>query len=46
LPGAPAAVQPLPAWARPLAGPLPSTTARMLELDTLHRAPGPTYLAD
>jgi alkylhydroperoxidase family enzyme len=37
LPGAPAAVQPLPAWARMLAGPLPLTTARMLELDALHR---------
>jgi alkylhydroperoxidase family enzyme len=38
LPGAPAAVQPLPAWARQLAGPLPLTTARMLELDALHRS--------
>lgn len=37
LPGAPATPQPLPAWARALAGPLPLTTARMLELDTLHR---------
>jgi alkylhydroperoxidase family enzyme len=37
LPGAPAKVQPLPAWARLLAGPLPLTTARMLELDALHR---------
>jgi alkylhydroperoxidase family enzyme len=27
----------LPAWARMLAGPLPVTTARMLELDDLHR---------
>jgi alkylhydroperoxidase family enzyme len=38
LPGAPALVQPLPAWARMLAGPLPVTTARMLELDAMHRA--------
>jgi AhpD family alkylhydroperoxidase len=38
LPGAPEAVQPLPAWARLLAGPLPLTTARMLELDALHRS--------
>jgi len=37
LPGAPETVQPLPAWARLLAGPLPLTTARMLELDALHR---------
>ncbi|PWT88429.1 MAG: hypothetical protein C5B56_08755 [Proteobacteria bacterium] len=37
LPGAPATVQRLPAWARMLAGPLPATTARMLELDALHR---------
>jgi alkylhydroperoxidase family enzyme len=37
LPGAPGQVQPLPAWARMLAGPLPLTTARMLELDALHR---------
>lgn len=37
LPGAPAAVQPLPVWARMLAGPQPLTTARMLELDALHR---------
>jgi alkylhydroperoxidase family enzyme len=37
LPGAPEKVQPLPAWARLLAGPLPTTTARMLELDALHR---------
>jgi alkylhydroperoxidase family enzyme len=37
LPGAPKTVQPLPAWARMLAGPLPLTTARMLELDALHR---------
>lgn len=38
LPGAPAKVQPLPAWARLLSGPLPLTTARMLELDGLHRS--------
>lgn len=38
LPGAPATVQPLPAWARLLAGPMPLTTARMLELDALHRS--------
>jgi alkylhydroperoxidase family enzyme len=37
LPGAPAAAQPLPAWARMLAGPMPLTTVRMLELDALHR---------
>jgi alkylhydroperoxidase family enzyme len=37
LPGAPKNVQQLPAWARLLAGPLPLTTARMLELDALHR---------
>jgi alkylhydroperoxidase family enzyme len=37
LPGAPPVVQPLPAWARLLAGPLPLTTSRMLELDALHR---------
>jgi alkylhydroperoxidase family enzyme len=37
LPGAPGTVQPLPAWARQLAGPLPLTTAQMLELDALHR---------
>jgi alkylhydroperoxidase family enzyme len=37
LPGAAEAAQPLPAWARMLAGPLPLTTARMLELDALHR---------
>jgi alkylhydroperoxidase family enzyme len=37
LPGAPAIIQPLPAWARLLAGPLPLTTARMLELDAMHR---------
>src|SRR5205085_155012 len=38
LPGAPAKMQPLPGWARMLAGPLPITTARMLELDALHRS--------
>jgi alkylhydroperoxidase family enzyme len=38
LPGASAKIQPLPAWARLLAGPLPVTTARMLELDALHRS--------
>jgi alkylhydroperoxidase family enzyme len=38
LPGAPAKVQALPAWARMLAGPLPLTTVRMLELDALHRS--------
>jgi alkylhydroperoxidase family enzyme/alkyl hydroperoxide reductase subunit AhpC len=32
---------PLPAWAVELAGPLPKTTARMLELDYLHRAENP-----
>jgi alkylhydroperoxidase family enzyme len=37
LPGAPEALQPLPNWARMLAGPLPATTTRMLELDALHR---------
>jgi alkylhydroperoxidase family enzyme len=37
LPGAPETMQPLPAWARMWAGPLPLTTARMLELDALHR---------
>lgn len=38
LPGAPDTPQPLPAWARMLADPLPTTTARMLELDALHRS--------
>src|SRR5262245_30996351 len=33
--------QPLPAWARALAGPLPRTTAAMLELDHLQRAKSP-----
>ena len=37
LPGAPPVVEPLPAWARALAGWQPITTARMLELDALHR---------
>jgi alkylhydroperoxidase family enzyme len=37
LPGAPPKVEPLPAWARMLAGPLPKTTALMLELDAAHR---------
>jgi alkylhydroperoxidase family enzyme len=37
LPGAPEAEQPLPVWARILAGPMPKTTARMLELDAMHR---------
>jgi alkylhydroperoxidase family enzyme len=31
----------LPEWARVLAGPLPKTTAKMLELDYLHRANNP-----
>lgn len=31
----------LPGWAKVLAGPLPKTTARMLELDYLHRAENP-----
>jgi alkylhydroperoxidase family enzyme len=38
LPGAPETAQLLPAWARMLAGPMPLTTARMLELDALHRS--------
>jgi hypothetical protein len=38
LPGAPAAAEPLPAWARMLADPLPQATALMLNLDSLHRA--------
>lgn len=38
LPGAPESSQPLPAWARMLADPFPTTTARMLELDALHRS--------
>src|SRR5215204_3150764 len=32
---------PLPAWARVLAGSLPTTTAHMLALDHLHRAKNP-----
>ena len=31
----------LPEWARTLAGPMPKTTAKMLELDYLHRAKNP-----
>lgn len=38
LPAASEPAQSLPAWARALAGPLPLTTARMLELDALHRS--------
>lgn len=38
LPGAPATEQKLPSWARILAGPMPMTTARMLELDAMHRS--------
>jgi alkylhydroperoxidase family enzyme len=37
LPGVPEKAEPLPAWARMLAGPLPKTTALMLELDATHR---------
>ena len=37
LPDAPEKAEPLPAWARALAGWQPLTTARMLELDALHR---------
>jgi hypothetical protein len=33
--------QPLPAWARALASPLPRTTAAMLELDFVHRTQSP-----
>src|SRR5207237_4537779 len=32
---------PLPPWARVLVGPLPKATAKMLELDYLHRAQHP-----
>jgi hypothetical protein len=32
---------PLPRWARVLVGPLPKTTARLLELENLHRAENP-----
>jgi alkylhydroperoxidase family enzyme len=35
--GKPEEEQPLPSWARMLAGPLPFATARMLDLDALHR---------
>lgn len=38
LPDSPERSQPLPAWARVLAGWQPVTTARMLELDALHRS--------
>jgi len=38
LPEAPKQAQPLPVWARILATPMPATTARMLELDALHRS--------
>jgi len=38
LPGAAPFPQQLPAWARQLAGRMPTTTARMLELDALHRS--------
>lgn len=37
LPGAGVDPQPLPGWARMLAGPMPKATAAMLELDALHR---------
>lgn len=37
LPDAPEKAEPLPAWARALAGWQPVTTARMLELDAAHR---------
>lgn len=37
LPGATGEAPPLPTWARMLAGTLPKTTARMLELDAMHR---------
>jgi alkylhydroperoxidase family enzyme len=37
LPDAPEKVEPLPVWARAFAGWQPITTARMLELDALHR---------
>jgi alkylhydroperoxidase family enzyme len=38
LPGSPPEPQPLPAWARALVKAMPMTTARMLELDALHRS--------
>ncbi len=37
LPGATGTPLPLPSWARMLASPLPLTTARMLEVDAIHR---------
>ena len=37
LPGTAGAPPALPEWARMLAGPLPLTTARMLEVDAIHR---------
>ena len=37
----PAKKPPLPEWARALAGPLPKTAAKLLELDHLHRARNP-----
>ena len=37
LPDAPETAQALPSWARMFVGRLPITTARMLELDALHR---------
>jgi hypothetical protein len=37
LPGAPEAAEPLPVWARILTKSMPITTARMLELDAMHR---------
>jgi alkylhydroperoxidase family enzyme len=37
LPDAPPTAKPLPIWARALAARLPITTARMLELDAMHR---------
>jgi hypothetical protein len=33
--------QPLPSWAKVLAGPMPRTTAAMLRLDFVHRAHSP-----
>lgn len=38
LPDAPEKAEPLPAWARAMAGWQPITAARMLELDALHRS--------
>ena len=37
LPDAPAKAEPLPVWARAFAGVYPVSTARMLEIDALHR---------